>query len=537
MSGPKSGEVSLSEEARRALEEERERRLEAEKEKRRAQEEERRRRKEEEKQRKRALEEERRRAQAEEQRRRADEEARRRALEVERRRREEEKIAQLAQEIQALQSTLRKQKEEIAHFAEAELAEGKGRIEGDAILIERLEEQKGRLLAEIDALPIAPEQKESVAYEALRRRLVESIERNRRFLDNELHRQRQELKLALEKHHRLDAEARFADFAETALAQRGSRPVEGPIVSRELRTAILPEGVAMPSAETPDVELVTAWHVFCADVEARLNSGLLDSEQELRLFYDAACHIYGDSRLSDRDKSVEIDKRHKSLLATVRHYDSEIARNRGEREAIEALYLEYAAHSALLGQTVRDFPADASMAEARRFRSEIETELPRLREALRKNEEMEYVAKTVDTIMNEMGHTVVAAERLVLPNRNLIHSQYRFDDSLVVNVFTSDTGGVMFEVSGVSEEKRPATALEKLKVKEGMERFCGKYRQIREKMMAQGLRLSNEDIKPADVRYARLLPLANKKRAGANLPVAEEKQRQRPSLMKRDDES
>ncbi|WP_207708913.1 hypothetical protein [Heliomicrobium gestii] len=408
-------------------------------------------------------------------------------------RKEQKKIKQLTQEIQILQATLDRQKEEITHFAEDVLPEARRCIGDDAPQVKALEARREKLLAEVCCVSNLPDSTDSVVFEEHKKRLISLTKQVRHLLDEEWPRDRQELQSAISL-RRIDAEKGFLEFASGATVQCPVQPALPPLIPGLQEVA-------------PDEPLQERWAAFCADVEPRLRSGLLDHEEELRQLYDAAFQIYSDVALTEEDKLAEIEKRHKAFLATHNGYDQEIARNRREREATEALHLEYAAYCALLDRPVRDFPEEASMEAVRCFRTELQREVKQLHEELRKKNEMEYVAKTVGEIMTELGHDVVASETLAAPNRNIIHNMYRFDDDMVVNVFTSDNGGVMFEVSGVSEEKRPATSLEKLKIKEGMERFCDKYPWIKEKLAASGLALGNENLKEPDVSYARLIPL------------------------------
>lgn len=135
---------------------------------------------------------------------------------------------------------------------------------------------------------------------------------------------------------------------------------------------------------------------------------------------------------------------------------------------------------------------------------DLEIEVERLNNCFSEIEDYDYIVQSIDEVMEELGYDILSSEVLNRVNRNIVDSIYSFDDNSVLNLFTSDNGTIMFEVTGISNEKREISSLEKLKLKESMNTFCGKYDAIKKKLAERGIFFGSENLRPADERYARI---------------------------------
>lgn len=135
---------------------------------------------------------------------------------------------------------------------------------------------------------------------------------------------------------------------------------------------------------------------------------------------------------------------------------------------------------------------------------DLEIEVERLNNCFSEIEDYDYIVQSIDEVMEELGYDILSSEVLNRVNRNIVDSIYSFDDNSVLNLFTSDNGTIMFEVTGISNEKREISSLEKLKLKESMNTFCGKYDAIKKKLAERGIFFGAENLRPADERYARI---------------------------------
>ena len=144
---------------------------------------------------------------------------------------------------------------------------------------------------------------------------------------------------------------------------------------------------------------------------------------------------------------------------------------------------------------------------------ELEEKEESVSEEIIKYEEItedEYIAKSVHEVMEKLGYDILATDYMVKKKQNIHHHIYEFGFEQAVNVFVSDNGSILFEVSGIGEENTEMTSLQKLKVTEAMEAFCTHYEEIKEELKEKGIHLNNENLSPADEKYARKIDISNK---------------------------
>lgn len=134
----------------------------------------------------------------------------------------------------------------------------------------------------------------------------------------------------------------------------------------------------------------------------------------------------------------------------------------------------------------------------------IDEEVNRLENLLKEKEDYDYIVDSINEVMKELGYDIISSDIMRKVNRTIVDNIYKFDDKNVLNVFTSDTGTIMFEVTGISNEKKEISSLDKLKIKESMNDFCSKYSVIKEKLAEKGILFGKENLKPAEEKYARI---------------------------------
>lgn len=142
---------------------------------------------------------------------------------------------------------------------------------------------------------------------------------------------------------------------------------------------------------------------------------------------------------------------------------------------------------------------------------QLTTTITQYKRQLQEQEDYDYIVSSINEVMEEMGYDIIHSEVLSKVNRNIVDHIYSFNNDSVLNVFTSDNGTIMFEVTGISNEKKEMSSLEKLKIKESMDEFCGQYDQIKQKLAQRGIRFGRENIKPADEKYARVRVVSKEK--------------------------
>lgn len=262
-----------------------------------------------------------------------------------------------------------------------------------------------------------------------------------------------------------------------------------------------PDPVANPTGNIAKVDYQVSVVELYSLLNSYIGNDFLQNKSDIEGLKQSVQQIIDNPRLDDKYKLEQIQTRRKIFLNTRRVYDQEIERNRQE---YEDLYLTYLSLSSMLKSENIEFVKNYSNITALRIAVE------KMQLLLKQKEESEYIAQSVNEVMEELGYDIVAADILTRPNRNVIHNIFEFDQGNVINVFTSDNGSIMFEVTGV-KETNDLTELEKLKIKESMDQFCSKYQLIKDKLEARGIKLAAENLRPADIKYAKAINMSSKK--------------------------
>lgn len=119
-------------------------------------------------------------------------------------------------------------------------------------------------------------------------------------------------------------------------------------------------------------------------------------------------------------------------------------------------------------------------------------------------EHYKYIVKTIDEVMEEMGYNIIASDIVERKNRKIVDGIYNIDDDTAINVYTSNNGTVMFEVTGISNKKQELSSTERIKLKEKMEDFCEDFMIIREKLKEKGVVFAKENLREPSEKYAKL---------------------------------
>lgn len=244
--------------------------------------------------------------------------------------------------------------------------------------------------------------------------------------------------------------------------------------------------------------------IYLGCVPGPLQRELLDLKKSLNA-------IMSDERLTAANKLYQIKLRKEAFLLTRDKYDSGMEDVKKLRVELEDLQNEYEALCGLLGEEPEKMEKSSLSPEAEK--ELLEKRIGQKREALSKEREASYISESINEVMAELGYDIVASDYMSTPKRNIIHNLYDFGDRNILNVYASDNGSVMFEVTGI-KEKEELTSMDKLRIKEGMDRFCPQYQKIKEALALKGITICSENLLPADVRYARTVDVEEKRKSG-----------------------
>lgn len=213
-------------------------------------------------------------------------------------------------------------------------------------------------------------------------------------------------------------------------------------------------------------------------------------------------NIINEKNISENYKINILEGFIKDIYAKENKYIEEEKRNKEILERYNDLFLSYEILNEKLDKK-KTITKSEDITEIKRQINGLEVEVENLKGYIGEKEDYEYVIESVDEAMNELGYNIISSEVLKKVNRKIVDNIYEFDERSILNVFTSDNGTMMFEITGVSDKKREMSSLEKLKIKESMDSFCGEYEIIKKKLEKKGIVFGRENLRKADERYVR----------------------------------
>lgn len=229
--------------------------------------------------------------------------------------------------------------------------------------------------------------------------------------------------------------------------------------------------------------------------------------QDVERLYDSIRSIATNEIYDDEYKKSQIDLRMKTFLMSKEKYNEVLEMLAKERAEYEGLLIHYQSLCELLNNEENPLFLSVDLKNKEILKEEIK----RLDQEHAEKQEIEYIVQSVHEVMEKLGYDILATDYMVKKKQNVHHHVYEFGFEEAVNVFVSDNGSILFEVTGIGEGQSEMTSLEKLKVTEAMQAFCTHYVDIREALKGKGIHLKNENLSPADERYARKIDISKKK--------------------------
>jgi len=239
----------------------------------------------------------------------------------------------------------------------------------------------------------------------------------------------------------------------------------------------------------------------------------LPEKKELKALGEAVESIVENRCFDSEYKLSQIQMRLKGLYLQKENYLRLIAQRDERKSRIAELVIEHELLCSMLGRQPipklgPEYYRDRELMEP----AELERRNSDLFDALRAKEERAYIATSLNEVMLETGHHVVADEVMETTEGERYHSVYSMNEHAGINVYHSPGGAVMFEVSGFAGAGSQVSDLDRLRVKESMEDFCTEYETIKAELAARGIDVSNEKRKPSHEKYARFVDISTMNR-------------------------
>lgn len=267
----------------------------------------------------------------------------------------------------------------------------------------------------------------------------------------------------------------------------------------------------LDQAEAQRKLVAQAAQALCEMIRPYTFEEMLDNREELQSLLLAVEDIADNDSLDAVYKYKQIILRQKAFFSTKHQYDREIELNRKNVADYKKAWEEYDILCTLLQKERPKEWTEISLKDAEQAASALQAQ----NQVLKKELEMRMVAEKIHKVMEEMGFAMLDAEFVSMPNRDIVHGIFKFGDN-AVNTYTSDNGSILFEVTGIAAEQREGrqlTALEKLKIKEDMARFCPVHQKIQHKLAELGITVKTNNLYPADEKYAKVIGVGAKYKA------------------------
>ena len=419
---------------------------------------------------------------------------RQRKIEEERRRREQEK--QLSNKIDQQLAQLNRLKIKILKERDEQLKLAQENGVEDTFFTSQLEDESSRLLEEINGyLKNSDSQNLAVMQEYLTE------------LQNLLKKIEAEWETCLKNSQ---SELQEIKQREVELEQRQSfLEQSGDLVVEEKQTYTIPTFKQHPVIEEK-IDLTGAIQLAFEELQPYLESQDRTFYQEVKGLYDSIEDIYHHDQFDQKYKALQIEKRVKTFYASKKRYDQELQQIHRQREEYENVYIYYQSLCNLLQKDENPIYEKPAGGQLNQMKASLQEEINELNQLYTVQHESEYILQSVNEIMESLGYDILATDYMIRKKQNVHHNLYEFGEQ-AVNVFVSDNGSVLFEVSGISEGPKEMSSLEKLKVKEAMDAFCTDYDAIKEGLKHKGIFLNQESLNPPSEVYARSMDISKKK--------------------------
>lgn len=189
------------------------------------------------------------------------------------------------------------------------------------------------------------------------------------------------------------------------------------------------------------------------------------------------------------------------LIAKSRKYINDYNDYHGEYEALIA---EYIALCKLYHYKASNIPFSVESIAL------LKSEISRIKINAAKDDEQQYISRSVDEVMREMGYEVLGNYDIQKKNGTRFHHElFSFDDGKAVDVTFSSDGRIAMELGGLDDTDRIPNSTETAELCDSMEKFCEVYNEIERRLLAKGVvahRISQFPPKPA---YAQIINVSD----------------------------
>lgn len=221
-------------------------------------------------------------------------------------------------------------------------------------------------------------------------------------------------------------------------------------------------------------ENLKQYELTAEDIETTLlSTEFLESDKkDFKKILNKLYELMNNHKISFDEKKEELEK------LSLSYKSAKQFRHKKALE-FEETYSEYCIVSELLGYTAKEEIQFLSL-------ENLTKELANLKKKICERNHLQYIAQSVDEVMENMGLNIIGSEVLLEKDSYSEHNIYQFESDGALNVYLSENGSVMMEVA-VAGKGKELNEAEKSNAVSKMISFCSKYPEIKSKLEAKGI--------------------------------------------------
>ena len=139
--------------------------------------------------------------------------------------------------------------------------------------------------------------------------------------------------------------------------------------------------------------------------------------------------------------------------------------------------------------------------------ADLKAEISKLEAEALENSEQEYIAETIDEVMEEMGYDLIGSREVTKKSGKRFRDElYTFSEGTAVNIRYDNQGKIAMELGGIDSTDRLPSSSEASRLEDEMVAFCDKFTEFEKRLAAKGIVCKNRvSHLPPKAEYAQII--------------------------------
>ncbi len=138
--------------------------------------------------------------------------------------------------------------------------------------------------------------------------------------------------------------------------------------------------------------------------------------------------------------------------------------------------------------------------------AKLKTLIADIRTASMQADEQEYIRRSIDEVMTEMGYKLIGNRSVTKKSGRRFQSElYTFSEGTAVNITHSSSGQITMELAGIDSTDRVPNDNEADALCTEMESFCGAFSEFEKRLAEKGVMSRHISILPPTSEYAQII--------------------------------